>query len=75
MKGELNLSDPESHSQKHSSSKGDSKIYGGTEVISPTEAPWMASVEVYVAGNILDSCGGTILTKNLILTAARCVVK
>jgi len=53
----------------------DSKIFGGAEVILATEAPWVASVEIYIGGVVLDSCGGTILSKTLILTAARCLLK
>lgn len=63
----------------HGYTNSDERIYGGTK-IDITEAPYMVHVAVvqekYDNGTAkIYSCGGTILRKNLILTAAHCKLK
>lgn len=55
---------------------GGGRIYGGYP-IDITQAPYMAQVQYlvqYLADGrvLLSDCGGSILRKNLILTAAHC---
>jgi secreted trypsin-like serine protease len=47
----------------------ETKIVGGAEA-TPNEYPWVARIE-YRSGSLL--CGGTIISENLVLTAAHCV--
>lgn len=56
--------------------RSDEKIYGG-ERVDITKAPYMASIiiliETYENGTSkVYECGGSILRRNLILTAAHC---
>lgn len=58
---------------------GDGRIYGGYS-IDITDAPYMVHVQYikeYLPNNraVFSNCGGTILRKNLILTAGHCKTK
>ena len=49
-------------------------IYGGEDVSNPHEFPWMAKLIIYKSNKKSPShCGGNIISKDLILTAAHCV--
>lgn len=57
---------------------GSGRIYGGYS-IDITQAPYMAHVQYtveYLPNNrvLLSDCGGSILRKNLILTAGHCKI-
>ena len=43
-------------------------IIGGESVVNPHEFPWVVGVRTKSG-----KCGGTIITKNLVMTAAHCV--
>ena len=43
-------------------------IIGGESVLNPHEFPWVVGVRTESG-----KCGGTIITKNLVMTAAHCV--
>ena len=43
-------------------------IIGGESVLNPHEFPWMVGVRTKSG-----KCGGSIITKNLIMTAAHCI--
>lgn len=58
---------------------GDGRIYGGYP-IHITQAPYMVHIQYikeYLPNNraLFSNCGGTILRKNLILTAGHCETK
>lgn len=49
--------------------KGDIKIIGGNEVATIEDYPYMASLQYVYGGHF---CGGSIISKNYIMTAAHC---
>lgn len=60
----------------HGSVDSDQRIYGGYK-IDVTQAPYMVAIVILVerhvnGSNKVHECGGSILRRNLILTAAHC---
>ncbi|KAJ3087867.1 hypothetical protein HK102_010105 [Quaeritorhiza haematococci] len=54
----------------------DEAIVGGAPVASPNAYPWLVSIQTPTLDGAWEHwCGGTLLTKNLVLTAAHCIVK
>ena len=43
-------------------------IIGGESVLNPHEFPWMVGVRTKSG-----KCGGSVITKNLVMTAAHCI--
>ena len=60
--------------QAPSKKKASKRVYGGKES-QPGEWPWMASVQTKRGTKSPKICGGAILSKNFILTAAHCFSK
>ncbi|ORX84055.1 trypsin-like serine protease [Basidiobolus meristosporus CBS 931.73] len=51
----------------------DSGIFGGTEVYPPFSYPWMAMILTRTSATQATLCGGTLIDRETILTAAHCV--
>ena len=49
-------------------------IFGGKNVTDPHKYPWLTKLYIYDENGAPKGCGGSILTENVIITAAHCVL-
>ena len=49
-------------------------IFGGENVTDPYKYPWLTKLYLFDKNGAANGCGGSILTENVIITAAHCVL-
>ena len=49
-------------------------IFGGKNVTDPHKYPWLTKLYIFDENGAPKGCGGSILTENVIITAAHCVL-
>ena len=48
-------------------------IFGGENVTDPHKYPWLTKLYIFDENGAANGCDGSILTENVIITAAHCV--
>ena len=49
-------------------------IFGGSPITDPHKYPWLSKLYIIKENGVNSECGGSILTENVIITAAHCVL-
>ena len=49
-------------------------IFGGENVTDPYKYPWLTHLYIFDENGAANGCGGSILSENVIITAAHCVL-